>query len=65
MVLQQLDHTVMHNSLRQHLELEELANELDVADGTPAGLVLGFFQLFLKTLTFRRLTGPRTVKKKF
>lgn len=32
MVLEQLDHTVVHNGLCQHLELEKLADELDVAD---------------------------------
>ncbi len=58
-VLQQLDNTVMHDGLRQHLELEELADELDVADGTPPGLVLVFLQLLLKPLTLRRLRGPR------
>lgn len=59
MVLQQLHHTVMHDGLRQHLELEEFADELDVADGTPPGLVLGFLQLFLKTLALCRLRGPK------
>lgn len=55
MVLQQLHHTVVHDGLRQHLELEKFADELNVADGTPSGLVLGFLQLLLKPLTLRRL----------
>lgn len=54
-VLQQLDHTVVHDGLRQHLQLEQLADELDVADGPPAGFVLGFFQLLLEPLALRRL----------
>lgn len=59
MVLQQLDNTVVHDGLRQHLELEELTDELDIADGTPSGLVLGVLQLFLKPLTLRRLRGTK------
>lgn len=58
-VLQQLDNTVVHDGFSQHLELEELADELDVADGTPPGLVLGVLELFLKPLALRRLKGPR------
>lgn len=39
-VLQQLDHAVVHDGLSQHLEFEELPDELDVADGAPPRLVL-------------------------
>lgn len=49
----------MHNGLRQHLELEKLANELDVANGTPPSFVLCVLQLFLKPLTLSRLMGAK------
>lgn len=42
-ILQQLDHAVMHDGLSQHLQLKQLANEPYVADGAPSGFVLGFF----------------------
>lgn len=54
-VLEQLDHAVVHDGLRQHLELEQLADELDVADGAPPGLVLGLLQLLLQPVALRRL----------
>lgn len=57
MVLEQLDHAVVHDGLRQHLELEQLADELDVADGAPPGLVLGLLQLLLQPVALRRLGG--------
>ena len=53
LVLQQLHHRIVHDGHRQHLELEKFANELNVADGTPLGLVLGLLQLLLKLLVFR------------
>lgn len=55
MILQQLDDTIVHNGFSQHLELEELPDELDVADGTSAGLVLGLLQLLLQPLALSRL----------
>lgn len=64
-VLQQLDDTVMHDGLRQHLELKELADELDVADGTPPGLVLGFLQLFLHPVTLCRLRRTKKTGIKY
>lgn len=46
MVLEQLDHTVMHNGLGQHLEFKELADKFNVANGAPTSFVLGFLELF-------------------
>ena len=46
-VLQQLDDAVVHDGLRQHLQLEQLADELDVAQRPPARLVLRLLQLRL------------------
>ncbi len=60
-VLQQFDNTVVHDGLCQHLQLEELADELDVANGAPPGLVLGVLQLFLKSLTLRPLGDRRNM----
>lgn len=45
MVLQQLDHAVVHDGLCQHLEFEQLPDEPDISYGAPAGLVLGLLQL--------------------
>ena len=42
-VLQQLHHAVMHDGFSQHLEFEELSNELDVANGSPPGFIFSFF----------------------
>lgn len=58
-VLEQLDHAVVHNGLRQHLELEQLADELDVADGAPPRLILGVLQLLLEPVALCRLRGRR------
>lgn len=49
MVLQQLDDAVVHDGLSQHLQLEQLADELDVAQRPPARLVLRLLQLRLQT----------------
>lgn len=54
-ILEQLDDAVVHDGFGQHLELEQLTDELDVADGTPPRLVLGLLQLFLEPLALRRL----------
>lgn len=54
-ILKQLDNAVVHDGFGQHLELEQLTDELDVADRTPPGLVLCLFQLFLEPLALRRL----------
>lgn len=48
MVLEQLHHTVMHDGFGQHLQLKELPDELDVAQGAPTGLVPGVIQLLLQ-----------------
>jgi len=50
-ILQQLHHTVVHDGLGQHLQLEELADELYVAEGPPAGYVFGLLQRHLQALT--------------
>lgn len=44
-VFQQLHDAVVHDDLREHLELEQLADELDVAQRAPPGLVFGLLQL--------------------
>lgn len=63
-VLEQLDHAVVHDGLRQHLELEQLADELDVADGAPPSLVLGLLQLLLQPVALRRLREARKHTKR-
>lgn len=42
MVLQQFDDAVMHDRFGQHLQLEQLSDELNVAEGTASGLILRF-----------------------
>lgn len=49
-ILKQLDNAVMHNRFSQHLELEQLTDELNVSNRTSPSLVLGLLQLFLKPL---------------
>lgn len=44
-VLEQLHDAVVHDDLGEHLELEELPDELDVAQRAPPGLVFGALQL--------------------
>lgn len=62
-VLQQLHHTIVHDGLSQHLELEELPDELDVAYGASPSLVLGLLQLFLKPLALRRLQQTKPMSE--
>lgn len=62
-ILEQLDDAVVHDGLRQHLELEQLADELDVADGASPGLVLGLLQLLLKPLALGRLEAEEGGKR--
>lgn len=54
MVLQQFYHAVVHDGLRQHAQLKQLADELDVASGALPGFVLRLLQLLLQPLL---LTG--------
>lgn len=42
----------MHDGLRQHLQLKELAYELYVAQRAATGLVSGLLQLHPQALTF-------------
>ena len=50
MLRQQLYDAVVHDGLRQHLELEQPADELDVAQQAPVGLVLRLLQRVLQLL---------------
>ena len=59
-VLEQLDHAVVHDGFGQHLQLEELADEPDVADGASARLVLGLLQLGLQVIPLAGLQQDRT-----
>jgi len=54
-VLEQLHDAVVHDDLRQHLELEQLADELDVAERPPPGDVLRLLELHGKPLLLLRL----------
>lgn len=62
MVLQQLYDAVVHDGLRKHLQLKQLSDELDVAEGTAAGLVLRFLQLFFQPLPNFLLQGNISVR---
>lgn len=64
-ILKQFDNTVVHDGFSQHLELEQLTDELNVADRTPPSLVLCLLQLFLEPLALRRLKPAGETPKRY
>lgn len=62
-ILKQLDNTIVHNSFSQHLELEQLTNELNVADRTSPSFVLCLLQLFLKSVALSCLKQTKETAK--
>lgn len=63
MVLEQLHHTIMHDSFCEHLQLKELPNELDVPQRASPGLVPGIVQLLLQASSLLGLwteNGPKS-----
>lgn len=53
----------MHDGFRQHLQLEELANEFYIPDGSPSGFVLGLFQLVVEPRLLLWLQNRKTALK--